>query len=603
MYISRVVIRNFRNFVLLDASLQPGVTCVVGENNLGKTNLLHAIRLVVDADLSSRYRQLLDQDVNSRTDLSLPGQVLVSLEFSDFADHANEFALVCTCQDLSVDPPVARLTYRFRPRQSFRDLHEQGEEIPVLSLEDYQWELVGGGDKDPTEVLWFDPYGSSVRFADLQYYRVVFLPALRDVDRDLGQSRMSPLARLLNTDTIPEAERTQLVGILRGANEQIAARPSIAATGEAISAAFRGTTGEAYAMGVALGVADPSFSSITSALTLLLSDATLANFSPDRNGLGLNNLLYISMLLEYFRRRISEAKTAGQLLLVEEPEAHLHPQLQRVLYAFLSQEGFQSILTTHSTHITSQAPLDSLVVITRNPDGSPVSATPVSSGHLTECDVADLERFLDATRSDLLFARKVILVEGPAELFLLPPLVRKVMGIDLDRRGISVVAIHGTHFGVYAKLFSDMAMPKRCAIVADGDLAPSLSAAGDEDDAFEPPDLSVLANEYVGVFRCETTFERAVTIPGTLLMLSEAAQEIGAPRVADALRRAHDELEHEQDTAKRKAVVNPLRQRVLNTAVRFGKARFAQLASKHVSEATSVPKYIKDAVNWLLDGA
>ena len=541
MYISRIVIQNFRNFVILDESLLPGVTCVVGENNLGKTNLLHAIRLVLDVDLSSRYRQLLDQDVNSQTDLSSPGQVLVSVEFSDFEDHDNELALVCTSQDLSVDPPVARLTYRFRPRQSFRDLHEQGEDIPALLLDDYQWELVGGGDKDPTEVEWFESYGSSIRFADLQYYKVVFLPALRDVDRDMRQSRMSPLARLLDTDTIPEAERDELVEILLGANEEIAARPSIAATGEAIRTAFQGTTGEAFAMGVALGVADPSFSSISNSLTLLLSDQTLTNFSPGRNGLGLNNLLYISMLLEHFKRRISEAKTAGQLLIVEEPEAHLHPQLQRVFYASLSQEGFQSVLTTHSTHITSQAPFDSMIILTRGPDGAPVSASPATNGQLTGEDVADLERFLDATRSNLLFARKVILVEGPAELFLIPPLVKHVMGIDLDRHGISVVAIHGTHFDVYARLFSDMAMPKSCAIIADGDLGLDASAADDEADAFEPPDLDDLANEFVGVFRCTTTFERAVTLTGTLLMLSKAAEEIGAARIASKLSRAYDE--------------------------------------------------------------
>ena len=94
MYISRVVVRNFRNFKHLDVKLRDGVTCVIGENNTGKTNLLRAIRLAVDANLSSQYRQLLEQDVHSGTDLSNAGQVLVSVEFADYKDEVGEHALL-----------------------------------------------------------------------------------------------------------------------------------------------------------------------------------------------------------------------------------------------------------------------------------------------------------------------------------------------------------------------------------------------------------------------------------------------------------------------------------------------------------------------------
>ncbi len=87
MYISRIVIRNFRNFDHLDVSVQPGVTCVVGENNTGKSNLLHALRLAVDANLSSQYRQLIEHDIHSTVDISDPEQVIVSVEFSDYMEH------------------------------------------------------------------------------------------------------------------------------------------------------------------------------------------------------------------------------------------------------------------------------------------------------------------------------------------------------------------------------------------------------------------------------------------------------------------------------------------------------------------------------------
>ena len=164
-------------------------------------------------------------------------------------------------------------------------------------------------------------------------------------------------------------------------------------------------------MGVKVGMGSPTFSDISRGLNVLLSNSAMQNFDPAINGLGLNNILYISMFLEYFERRVREAKTAGQLLLIEEPEAHLHPQLQRVLLGALQRKSFQSIVTTHSTHITSRAPLASIIALTN--DGSPATAStaPVADVPLSPSESQDLERYLDATRATLLYARKVMLVE------------------------------------------------------------------------------------------------------------------------------------------------------------------------------------------------
>jgi putative ATP-dependent endonuclease of the OLD family len=144
MYISRIVIRNFRNFSHFDVRLNPGVTCILGENNTGKTNLIRALRLVLDSDLSSQYRRLIEHDIFSGVDISKPNQVIVSAEFSDFADKANECALV-GCWE--VNDHLARLNYRFRPSRAVREQLEAGERDNDLSLDDYHWEMTGGGEK------------------------------------------------------------------------------------------------------------------------------------------------------------------------------------------------------------------------------------------------------------------------------------------------------------------------------------------------------------------------------------------------------------------------------------------------------------------------
>src|SRR5260370_23415374 len=101
---------------------------------------------------------------------------------------------------------------------------------------------------------------------------------------------------------------------------------------------------------------------------------------------------------------LAKKRAAGQLLLVEEPEAHLHPQLQRVLLATLQRKNVQVFITTHSTHVTSGVPLSSQVVLT--PTGGPVSQFPKPTAipSLNAGDVAYLERYLDATRSTLLYS-------------------------------------------------------------------------------------------------------------------------------------------------------------------------------------------------------
>jgi putative ATP-dependent endonuclease of OLD family len=173
--------------------------------------------------------------------------------------------------------------------------------------------------------------------------------------------------------------------------------------------------------------------------------------------------------------------------------------------------------------------------------------------------------------------------------------VKAILNIDLERDGISIIAIHGVHFDVFARLFSAGCLPKKCAILADADLDPAdaddIPDAEDvsvEEDEPGRPDLIALENGYVKVFLGDTTFERELTTEGNLRMLEATALSLGAPRLVDAIR-----------DADLTGADNELKDAVLRAAKRFGKGRFAQVAARHVEQATELPRYIQDAVAWL----
>ena len=122
-----------------------------------------------------------------------------------------------------------------------------------------------------------------------------------------------------------------------------------------------------------------------------------------------------------------------------------------------------------------------------------------------------------------------------------------------------------------------------------------------EDELPPPPDLEALENDWVKVFACKTTFERALVFPGTLEMFAKAAEEVGAPIVAKRLRNGLQAINDGNRRGGRKELFRTLRISVLKTAKRFGKARFAQVAARHVEYAEVIPKYLGDAVTWLLE--
>ena len=184
--------------------------------------------------------------------------------------------------------------------------------------------------------------------------------------------------------------------------------------------------------------------------------------------LGIDNLLYLLLLAVELEKKTAAVERAKTILAIEEPESHLHPHLQRLVFKDFLRREPPIFLTTHSPHIASVAPLKSVVLLRNDQRGSGSEGRSTLQAGLGSQEIADLERYLDTTRAEILFARGVILVEGATEMFLIPA-IAEAMGRPLDQHGITVCSVHGVDFVPYAKLLGPTGLDVPFVILTDGD--------------------------------------------------------------------------------------------------------------------------------------
>ncbi|QRV36711.1 AAA family ATPase [Streptomyces californicus] len=582
MRISRVLIENYRNFQKLLIDPFPPSAVIVGENGVGKTNFLRALRIVLDPELPDSARRLRPEDVCEASKISYSDGVTVRIEV-DITDFAGELAAEASLDGCfsSLDPLTARLVYVFEPLVSVAESSGRS-----LTRDDYTWDISAGidGDRD----------GKRIR-RDINF---TVLQALRDAVGDLSRWRDSPLQDLLELRRPQQDALTNAAEEVATAMETLAREPEIGQLAEELSNRLTSMAGERTDIAPSFGFASSDPDRLLRSLRLFMDRAGTRSVSDASTGNA--NILYLALLLERSRLRKESGAIVDTILGVEEPEAHLHPVLQRQVFSHLLHEEPSLMVTTHSPHIAAVSRLDSLILLRKVADGS-TGASYTSRANFSVDEKEDLERYLDVSRAEVLFCSAAILVEGIAEVYLVPA-IAQALGFNLDAYGVIVANIGGTDFFPFRQLLGEGSLDIPHVILTDGDptnkkgeyLHYGLSRAAKLMSGAAVGEFTQRVEDFLAKDPESATLDLRLEAAKVGVFMGPKTLEVDmAPLLGPHMIKAHDQFSDVSDNLKGKfeAAIEGLRngdashqKQLLLRVDSISKGRFAQRLAHHVEQ-------------------
>lgn len=510
MFISNISIENFRNFGSISVDFRDGINVLIGQNNAGKSNLLRALAIIFD---SSSKKQLSINDIyNNITieELKLHSpRVSITVLLSQSENEnlmGDELVTVSNWLVSLQEPYLAQIQYEFFLPEAHEAKYRSY--MQSVSTKEEAWKVINDNFiRLYINKTWVGNPDNQVQIdsESLNKFDFQFLDAIRDVERDMFSGKNTLLKNVIDFfidyDIKSDKELSEELQ-----SEQLANRKKVFETisqslveklQERLKSGNREILSYANGIGASFDKSKPDFegkiteSELYSVLQLIVKQSTGMSIPISNNGLGYNNLIFMSLLLAKMQvdsdgTYLGSNAKVFPVLAIEEPEAHLHPTMQFQFIKFLKKnisdkKVKQIFITSHSTHITSSTQLDDIICLYKE-NGKSEVAYPgkvffdIEPGG-TKKDKPDskkyVQRFLDATKSNMLFAEKVIFVEGIAEQLLMP-VFADYIDKSFENNHILVTNIGGRYFEHFLYLFDcnkENTIKRKIAFITDLDPA------------------------------------------------------------------------------------------------------------------------------------